>query len=200
MKPGWNILAEGPSVLSCRTTDLLDGPVLAINRAVGALWSTELPKPAYWCAWDRPEAVITPAPDYGWPGIKAEDVPGVQIWCQPYWAAQWRELFPAHDICWIGPALREDFPIKDPCKHWDGYRTINVAIGESVYRGGRFIRLFGVDMEGARGAFCSFPEPNPDLRWRLEKMHLRFIVDEAAQNGIEIERWRDGKAAPWSWA
>lgn len=189
----YNVLCAGPSSPYVRSTDLIDGPLIAINRAI----RTSLP---VWC-W---AAIDDPVLLYPWwPEVFARR----DMWYFTLDAWLWRlerlgvcleRCFSAEPVYLAFPDQRgEVILLEDRRGRRGSLPTITKVLGWLTARlGAREIRVLGCDMHGEGSIWSADTHPvrpsrQADLdRWEMERFMLARCIRIARGMGTRIYRQR----------
>jgi len=180
----WNVLAEGPSIKRLRVSDLLDGPVVAINDAV------RLPVPVhYW-------AVIDPV-SMQEGNVFARNAPHLRpplkVWVPERRLRFWDRLELPEGVT-LEPHPR-DLKATQVKGSWDQMAeqlSIFMSIAECARHGAKRIKVFGADMRGQGNAILGWKEEERQQeldRWSNERAKFVSMVAQGAERGVKIERW-----------
>ena len=190
----WTIISAGPSMMKVTASDLLKGPVIAINRALSIRNRVPID---IWAVWDHPERLYAL-------GYDKYVYPPLTIWMGPN---RFQELYLANMGKVEEPAwetnLHPRIGIRPMPFGWrksvdeKGKARVKVvfslifAIEKAVSLGGQKIRILGADMEG------SWRDPLTEEeciaaekwdRWKWERAQFGAIIEEAKRIGVDIER------------
>lgn len=184
----WTILCPGPSLENYTPSDALEGPVIAVNEAIGLI-----DKPDVWGLTKIPAEINPALEDYGLSvGMVAGD-PEQRIWTRlnlskKHLRGRVDRTFPSRK-----PALEKFMGISTRIEWsqapWLGFAAIAITLGA------KRIRVIGADMKGhgyagiPNGPFGYRDEPDTDdvRRWRMEQRVVEMAVSDAKNAGVTIE-------------
>lgn len=156
----WTIISGGVSRASLGFDDLLEGPVVAINRAVDAPVLIDI-----WSVWDTPGLIPTPS------------ILPRAVWVSELYAKVWAKRHPETEVVVsdLGPPLVRGGKVPS---------TLEFSIETAIRLGGQRIRVLAADMEGDWGAS---PEKEWD-RWPYERERMALVVERALERyGVSVE-------------
>ena len=184
----WTILCPGPSLEGFKPEDALEGPVIAVNEAIGLIDS-----PDVWGLTKIPAEINPALEDYG---LSVSAVAGnheQRIWTR----SSVKKVA-------LGDRVDRTFPSRKPALErfmgvatrtewsqapWLGLVAIAITLGA------KHIRVIGADMKGhgyagiPNGPFGYRDEPDTDdvRRWRMEQRVVEMAVADAKNAGVTIE-------------
>ena len=186
------VICEGPS--ACQASPealraaLLDGPVMAVNRALA--FSGAVPVDV-WATMDDPRFLWTDYQESLHPAAKlfsGHDVPNIWIW---------REIL--GEECGGRLYTRTPAYMEDMAEFTDDGKapmapTIFHALAWLLQVGVKRVRLVGCDMAGRGSPIGLEWDPIPDLahelRWNVERGMLALSMKHYRARGARIERWK----------
>lgn len=189
----WTVISAGASMEKVTSSDLLKGPVVAINRAISIRNRVPI---HIWAVWDHPQRLF----DLGYDEYIH---PPLQIWLGPnrfqefYLAAlekvtepEWeKHLHPEIGLRCMPMGARE-VEVEGGKKGLKSVFTAVYAIEKMVSMGARKIRVLGADMEGS-WVPGKTEEECVELdgdRWSWERDQWAQMEQAAEEIGVEIER------------
>jgi hypothetical protein len=188
----WNVLCAGPSSPHVTEADLLDGPLIAINRAI----RTELP---VWC-W---AAVDDPSSLYPW-YPEAFEKRGLWYFTLDAWLWKLERLGLDLTRCFAMDTVPVELPdgrgtrvaIEDERGRKGTLPTIALVLGWlSARLRATEIRVLGADMRGEGSVWA--PDTHPfrasreaDLdRWQMERFLFARCIQNGKRQGTKIYRY-----------
>ena len=173
-----NVLLEGPSIRGFNPTELLIGPVIAVNHALS------LPAPVdFWATTDNPARL--------WAWSEPHRRENLRYFTTDQNVGVFSELLPEHYTDVYSQPFTEMWkddgkPIILP--------TIIPVLSWLLLVGVKYVRLFGCDMWGSNSPLHSSEpwseeDPNHSARWKVERTLLSHAMREYRLRGARIERW-----------
>lgn len=187
----WTIISSGPSAREVTKEKLLDGPVVAVNRAI--LLREKVPIDI-WAVWDHPGKLFklgyhryTYPPLVVWLGARRFNEFFMAAIGKTEGWPEWYNLFDYR----VGFRCMDMGILSDPVRR--GYRaafTLVYAVEEAVKQGAKKIRILGADMSGTwlKGkteAECMMKEKWD--RWAYERQKISEMIEKAKEIGVEVE-------------
>lgn len=185
----WTMISAGPSMVKVTASDILKGPVVAINRAISIRHRVPV---NIWAVWDHPDRL------FGL-GYDKYIYPPLQVWLGPnrfqecYLSAlgrveepEWEGVFdPEIGFRCLPFGFRENLDGKDKTVF-----TLIYAIEKAVSMGARKIKVLGADMIGSWAPGKSEEECVKDYgeRWSWERWQFSEMVKAAETAGVEVTK------------
>lgn len=176
-----NVLCEGPSILDLDPTELLLGPIIAVNHAL----AVEAPVD-FWATSDSPRTL--------WAWSERHRRSGLRYFTTDQNVGAWQELLGdevtsvySGDPTQMGLDEKTQAPVILP--------TLFPVLAWLLRLGVKDVRLFGVDMSGTASPIHSSEAWSPvsdeghRWRWRVERVLLAHFTRLYRAKGARIERW-----------
>jgi hypothetical protein len=188
-----NVLLEGPSIRELDVNDLMDGPVVAVNRAI--LLSDRIPIDC-WATVDQPSNL--------WGTCKEHLHPETTLFTSGNNLSMWEDLIGdevyQRMYSWNPTYMGATDDDPEGFFDCDGRPPLMPTIFHvlpwlSFLEGTEHVRLFGCDMRGA-GAALGDQEPFTEeghagwkFRWDVERRMLALSTKKFRERGQRIDRW-----------
>jgi hypothetical protein len=184
--PVANVLCEGPSILALNPTELLLGPVIAINHALAT------PTPVdFWATSDNPQNL--------WAWSEPHRRRGLRYFTTDQALSVYDEL--------LGDEIRRVYSTHMTVMDEGGEGSRGITILPTIVTvlawldglGVQEVRLFGCDMTGRHSplhssqAFALEADDAHAWRWRIERALLAHAIRRDRQRGARIERWKPSR-------
>ena len=189
-----NVLCEGPSVLGASRSDLLPGPVLAVNRAIALSETFPID---FWASSDDPRNLWEWAKPYFPSGCKILSVDNnIPVWHRLLGHRTTNRKLYAPDPTFMDRVDETNEGYIGSDGKAPLVPTVMHAIGWLYRLGVKRVRLFGCDMRGEGSPLGSIPwqEAESDgtkFRWGVERTMLGLSMKGYRKTDQRLERWKE---------
>lgn len=180
-----NVLCEGPSILLALRGDLLPGPTVAVNHALGLSW--KLPVDV-WATSDDPNHL------WGWSHPHLP--PAAKLFSTENNCLLWETLLGTEELNerlygWQ-PTYMEH--LETPEQKAPVLPTVMPVLAWLAHVGVEEVRLFGCDMEGQNSPLSAEPYSDEEdigweWRWEHERKLLSLAIKKYRERGKRLSRW-----------
>lgn len=193
--PNWNIISGGASMLQLTKDDLLDGPVVAVNRAIQVSNVRNI-KVDIWAAWDDPDREpVSPEGNTPW-SLYQPYVPDYRLmmWVALEHLGAWIQRMYMRSAFAVMPGAIFQTGFLPEGKHaCKTVPTVFLVVEEAIKWGAKRIRLLCADMDGNENPtrLGTNPQPVPwEGRWAYEKDVLAAFQKALPKKGVQFETWK----------
>lgn len=189
--PYVNVLCEGPSIKQFSRSDLLKGPVVAVNRTIclqnaqAHLWAT------------------TDDPRHLWTWSEPHRREGLRYFTTDTNLLMWQQIL-GEDIKKVYSTPMTDMGQDDADGKIMTLPTLIPLLCWLLRVGSKRVRLFGCDMFGFGGSvegpgheeWSEKSDRHWDSRWLIERVLLAHVSRLYRANGARVERWNPLRSSP----